>query len=359
MSNAPNDRWLWLGLGKCFHHHHRTPHLTSPGIFLFVATKSISKALIETVDLNTIHAPESETTAPTTSVESTLDPKTLRALSASPNADIARSATEILLTRFLTHDTEPTEWAADLFSASATTRRKALYLFDYLFAFLHSPLAAGIPEPDVLKLKGLVYRSGTFETAGARTLRSAYRAAVARKKNGLLDAWNALRRVSAMLDRPMVEGVRIVVLESMNERQVTHWARAQRRLLELGEQLAREDLMFLESVKAMKRAGQVAEDEGEEETEDEVEEYDDVELDGGEREGVEITRRDQLQDILQRIVDGDLTPDSAAVPGRTARLHEESPEEAEVRRRRREAVVVHVGGGAVGREDIFQPQRTS
>lgn len=208
----------------------------------------------------------------------------------------------------------------------------------------------------MLKLRGLVYRSSGLEAAGARTVRAAYHAAAARKKGGQLDAWNALRRVSAVLERPMVEGVPVVVLEGMSERQVTHWARAQRRLLELGERMAREDLMFLESVKAMRRAGKVVEDGGEE-TEDEGEEFDDVGLE--EAEGVDVTRRDQLQDILQRIVEGDLTSDSPAVPGRVARLHEESPEEAEVRRRRREAVVVHVGGGAVGREDIFQPQRTS
>ncbi|GAB7341456.1 hypothetical protein MBLNU457_7695t1 [Dothideomycetes sp. NU457] len=338
MSNAPNDRWLWLGLG----------------IFLFIATKQISLALIETVDLNTIHAPE-ETTTASTSAESTLDPKTLGVLSASPNADIARSATEILLSRFATHDSEPTEWVADLFSSSPTIRQKALSIFTLLQT---RGLAPHIPEPDVLKLRGLVHRSSRFETAGARTLRSAYHAAAARKKNGLLDAWNALRRVSAVLERPMMEGVPVVLAEGMNERQVMHWARAQRRLLELGERAAREDLMFLESVKAMRRAGMVAEDEGEEETGDEGEEFDDVELDG-EAEGGDGSGRDQLQDILQRIVEGDLTSGNPAVPGRTARLHEESPEEAEVRRRRREAVVVHVGGGAVGRQDIFQPQRTS
>jgi len=226
-----------------------------------------------------------------------------------------------------------------------------------LFTLLRSRgLAPGIPEPDVLKLKGLVYRSKDLDTAGARTLRSAYHAAVARKENGFLDAWNALRRVSAVLERAM-ECVPIVVLESMNERQVVHWARAQRRLLDLGDQEAREDLMFLEAIRAMNRAGKVQGDQAEDDVEDEAEEFDDVYLDGGERDQVEVADLD-LRAVLQRF-EHDLESGNITLEGRAARPHEESPEEAEVRRRRREAVVVHVGGGAVGREDIFQPQRPS
>lgn len=55
--------------------------------------------------------------------------------------------------------------------------------------------------------------------------------------------------------------------------------------------------------------------------------------------------------------------DGAALPlgrnidgSRRARFHEESPEETEVRRRRREAMVFHEGSGALGRDDIIQPR---
>jgi len=320
---------------------------------MFIATKSISKALITTVDLNVIHSPDSQTTAPNAAIESTLDSKTLGTLSQSPNPEIARSATEILLTRFATSDKEITAWSADIFSPSPSIRKRATALFTLLRS---RGLAPGVPEPDVLKHKGLVYRSRDLDTAGARTLRSAYRAAAVRKENGILDAWNALRRVSTVLERAM-ECVPIVVLESMNERQVVHWARAQRRLLDLGDREAKEDLMFLEAVKAMNKAGKVEEGQGENGTEDETEEFDDVDLDGGERDEVEVADLD-LRAVLQRF-ERDLEAGNISLGDRIARLHEESPEEAEVRRRRREAVVVHVGGGAVGREDIFQPQHTS
>lgn len=59
-----------------------------------------------------------------------------------------------------------------------------------------------------------------------------------------------------------------------------------------------------------------------------------------------LSRRDGVMLPLGRNVDG----------SRRARFHEESPEETEVRRRRREAMVFHEGSGALGREDIIHPR---
>lgn len=65
------------------------------------------------------------------------------------------------------------------------------------------------------------------------------------------------------------------------------------------------------------------------------------------------------ESLAQLIARGDsaVLPLGRNVDGpRRARFHEESPEETEVRRRRREAMVFHEGSGALAREDIIHPR---
>ena len=211
-----------------------------------------------------------------------------------------------------------------------------------------------------MRLKGLIARSIDRDTAAAQTLRTAFHAT---RKRGTKEAWNALRRVSAVLEREGLN-VPILVVPGLDERMVVHWARAQRRLLDVGD--PKGDLLYQEAfnamVKAKARGGGDAEgDDDGDENGAAAEEKDDL------FEDVDLTEHQRMVDfafteILSRgSVDETFLQhlESSEEGRRVARRSvEESPEEVEVRRRRREAMVLHEGEGQIGREDIFQPRRT-
>ena len=174
-------------------------------------------------------------------------------------------------------------------------------------------------------------------------LRAAFNAAKSRKEKGRDDAWGALKRVSLLLEREDRTNTKILVPRqaTLGVRQVLHWARAQRRLLELSD--VKNDMLFQEAVEAMVAAKDDADDEGE--------------VDGDDAQTVNVGDFDYEDDLVRFMPAVNGGWDSAG--GRIARFHEESPEETEVRRRRREAMVLHEGGGTLGREDIIHPRTRS
>lgn len=206
----------------------------------------------------------------------------------------------------------------------------------------------------MLDLAGLLSLSLRDETSRGDTIRAAYRASKSLLTQGKELAWVALVRLSSVVDGtgitftdPDGKDSKILVPEGgVNERNVVHWCRAQRRLLQVHD--AQNDAMYLRALDSMRRVarGEEGSPYGYSET-------------GFGRAG----RRteDDCGNPGLRLADdepGDIGFEEPPPVHRTARFHEESPEEAEVRRRRREVMVLHEGAGVVGRDDIFQRLRS-
>jgi len=166
-----------------------------------------------------------------------------------------------------------------------------------------------------------------------------------------------------VLERDL-RSVSVLVVPGLDQRMVVHWARAQRRLLDVGD--VKEDVLYQEAVKAMLKARKArggdgdrdacADDDGEGGEEDGL--FEDVDLDVETQDVHDVCTMDLFTDA--QLAEEVIADARAAIERRVARRAvEESPEEVEVRRRRREAMVLHEGEGQIGREDIIQPRRGS
>lgn len=260
----------------------------------------------------------------------------------------ASSATSLLLKRFCNIQ-DVDEWISDIFSPSIATRRSAeklLRIYD----------STSAKKPDIVYLRGLISHltfDGSTENGTYQTIKSAYSSACNLRADGHMNAWNSLRSLSLFLERHADHQRRrgeaevrnsdempFIVVPELSERTVEPWALAQRTLFTVHDPASRSRVKetFMRWYTA---------------------------------ESGEYTINDQRQPDRHELIDprdamerfggnyfahGDARNDSPALWGRTARFHEESPEEAEVRRRRREAVVFHEGSGSIEQEDIFQRQ---
>ena len=222
-----------------------------------------------------------------------------------------------------------------MFSSSYGTRQRAKRVKELIEDL---GLAHDIPTPEVLRLKGLIDRSIDSDTESARTIRTAYHAAQRRRIQGHDRAWNALKRLSAVMDRAE-RSVPLLALPESAEGHVVNWARAQRRRIEVD--VYQRDLMYREAVAAMRGSP----DELEVNDEDESGRTRLVEQSFG--------REYDLEGLSTEFEDSIHWREQS---GRIPRFHEEeSPEETRLRRRRREAMVLHETDGPIGREDIIQP----
>ncbi|KAF1353637.1 hypothetical protein BDV97DRAFT_419676 [Delphinella strobiligena] len=133
MAWALDDRWLWLGFGALF----------------YVAAKGIAYGLRDTLQLTEFDRPTDNAKPDHEShAEDSIGLDSLRTLATSPNPDIANAAISLLVSRFASSDAACNELTLDLFSGSKEIRHHAKYVLDLLDNY---PLPADFPKPDVLR----------------------------------------------------------------------------------------------------------------------------------------------------------------------------------------------------------------
>ncbi|KAI5207790.1 hypothetical protein E4T39_01675 [Aureobasidium subglaciale] len=117
MSWEVQDRYLWLGFGA----------------FLLVAVKQISSALHTTIKLSEVYDPDHAKAANDIQAEDAVSLEALSTLVTSPNQEISNSATSLILSRFAQDEEATSSLTLDLFSPSPSTRlqaKQSLDLFD-------------------------------------------------------------------------------------------------------------------------------------------------------------------------------------------------------------------------------------
>ncbi|KAF4555885.1 Hypothetical protein D9617_2g058500 [Elsinoe fawcettii] len=323
-TSSIDDRYLYLGLG----------------LTLLLSTRLISHALTRTATLNLISPSSSSNPThpfPPTDPDPTpsLHITSLSTLATSPNPDLSRSATLLLLERLAQSPAQTRSYIDDLFSPCAATRQKGRYL-DELFALpAYSFRAAENPASE---WRGLLDVSLELETPAARTVRGAYKLARGLEGKGRVAVMGRLKGLAARLET----GSRAVLIcEGMREGQVVAWIEVMKGLVTRGTDVGR----IAKAARLIREAG---------------------EMEGLDAEEVWELLRGEWEAGLRREKvtweteigwggidgDGDNLPLSRA--GRRPRFHEDEPEMADLRRRRREAMVLHEGDGMVHRDDIIE-----
>ncbi|PNS20331.1 hypothetical protein CAC42_5781 [Sphaceloma murrayae] len=286
MSAPISDRWLFLGFG----------------LTLLAATHLISRALTHLLDLNLIHDPDYPHSAPSTPSDS-IPLTTLSVLAKSPNADISRSATLLLLSRLSSPSSRHQSFLDDLFSPSLTTRRSAAQLHAL---FLSPAYRASVPDP-VRQWRGLLHASVASESSAGQTVRAVYWHARALGEKGETRPMEQLRMLAA--EMAQTESRRVWVWTEIREGEIGVWIGVMR------------DWADQDAKKALQAGWEPGRRMG----------WEGID---GERDGLPLGRN--------------------WAAARRPRLHEESDDVVDVRRRRREAMVLHEGEGLVHRNDIIQ-----
>ncbi|KAF2221870.1 hypothetical protein BDZ85DRAFT_320172 [Elsinoe ampelina] len=334
-----DDRHIYIGLG----------------LTLLLSTRLISLALHRTTTLNLIHpspthphaTPPSHPAPSSPSSTPSLPLPSLSTLSSSPNPDIARSATRLLLERLASSPTARSSFIDDIFSPRPHVRRQAKYLAD-LYAKFYPYEGEG--ENPLAPWRGLLGRGDVAsETPAERTVRRAYGLARGMEGRDGGDAVGRLRRLSGA----WMGGRRgVVVCQRMREGQVVVWIEVMRGLVERGWDKGNVAL-------GARLIGEAREMEGLEPGEVwEVLKGDWLEGDrrGKSGGGLRLARWDDEDDEAEigwGGIDGDASNLPLARVERRPRFHE-GVEVEHIRRRRREAMVLHEGEGVVDRDDIIQ-----
>ncbi|KAG8623062.1 hypothetical protein KVT40_008038 [Elsinoe batatas] len=345
-----DDRHLYIGLG----------------LTLLLSTRLISLALQRTTTLNLIHHSQSNPHAaphpnphslphsrPDDLPPSSPDPtpslplSSLSTLSSSPNPDIARSATRLLLERLAFSPSARSSFIDDVFSPDPHIRQQAKYLADLYGKFYPYE---GESENPLVPWRGLLGRGNVAsETPAERTVRRAYALAKGMEGRDGGDAMGRLRRLSGA----WTGGRRgVVVCQKMREGQVVVWIEVMKGLAERGWDVGSVALgaRLIGEARGMEglEAGEVWE----------VLKGDWLERSrrGQSGEGLRLARwddEDDEADIGWGGIDGDASNLPLARVERRPRFHE-GMEVEHIRRRRREAMVLHEGEGVVDRDDIIQ-----
>lgn len=227
------------------------------------------------------------------------------------------SAISILLTRFVLSGSADATLTSNLLSQSPRLRAQARRVIQLFDAY---PLAPGVPTPQILKYGHLL---------------------------GLED--------------PNQDPIRVII-PRRNDREGLAGIAGQEEGRDAGDRLRSlaDDVQELqglsEDVAALRSAATQMLEVLRSRRRVEQEEEDDDEEDGESGEELTVQRQDFLRELAQR---GLLLSDGLGGRAGGVRVLEESPEEMEVRRRRREAMVLHEGGGSIGREDIIHPRSDS
>lgn len=285
-------------------------------------------------------------------------------------ADTPSSACSLLITRFAASK-HNCAWLHDLFCASQASRTRA-----YNLILLIERLGITL-SPQVIALRGLIDSSWSSDDASAQQLRLAFHAVYA---HGTLHpppsrlAWVKLCNVSGDLAWRIEEQhgrpPPVLIFDGVNETNVIHWAEAQIRMLTVVNFGL--DPGYCRAMRQLRGGG------GDEADDDAGVDRrlhpalawprrprqfdllpDDPETDPGtgsdpDEDGLPDTDYVSMDALLDRLRGEDGAMSGRQPAARVARFHEESPEEAEVRRRRRTAMVLHDGAGAITREDILE-----
>lgn len=262
------------------------------------------------------------------------------------------SATSLLLNRFASSATSQESWINELFSSNLKTRQQAEHI---LRLYANYRLPPEISTPDVVHLSGLlglVTLTNSDEDGITKTIQSAYHVALRRRAHGNNDAWQALHDLSQRLEHEAAvsrrlgysgarngAGTAFIAAPWLEEWQIVYWVQAQQQILNVRDpedidlDLARETFWQRCEQADPNRivSGRL--------------------VDLAEILDPDLRETENESSFTHELVD----TGRPSLWGRVPRFNEESPEEAEVRRRRRDVMVLHEGGGPIGREDIIQP----
>ncbi|KAK5999577.1 hypothetical protein QM012_005234 [Aureobasidium pullulans] len=317
MSWEIQDRHLWIGFG----------------FFLFVALKGIERCLQTTVLLSEIYDPDHAKAANGSQAEDSISLEALSTLVTSPNQDTSNSATSLILSRFAQDDSATSSLTNDLFSSSAATRlraRRTLDLFDNLAADLY-PLNDSI-------ISSLHDKSSPTVQVMCR----AYLKAARKYRQGRLvtlveiaDAVEESTKISYERTRqthryPQTHFVFPQQGESAEgTSSAARFQPVSQRVESLVDMLAEQAVMTRPMVRFA--------------------------TPGEQNSGATSSTTSELPALDEVDVVDDEVPRAAA----RARFQASSNHEAEVRRQRREAMVLHEGGGGIGIDDIIHPRTDS
>ncbi|KAI4716486.1 hypothetical protein E4T48_07308 [Aureobasidium sp. EXF-10727] len=315
MSWEIQDRHLWLGFG----------------VFLFVAVKGIEKCLRTTIKLSEIYDPVYAKAANGTQAEESISLEALSTLVTSPNQDISNSATSLILSRFAQDDSATSSLTNDLFSPSADTRlsaKRTLDLFDTLatdFYPLNDTAVSSLHDksnPTVQVMCRAYFKA-------ARKYRQGRLATLVEIADAVEESTrithNRTRRAHRYPETHFVfpqqgEG-------SEGAAAPARFQPVSQRVESLVDMLAEQAVMTRPMVRFAAPGEQNS--------------------DGASSTTSGLPALEDLD-----VVD-DEVPHAAAA---RARFQASSNHEAEVRRQRREAMVLHEGGGVIGSEDIIHPR---
>ncbi|GAM82653.1 hypothetical protein ANO11243_006350 [Dothideomycetidae sp. 11243] len=321
------------------------------GVFLIVATKGIARGLRHMVEINTIYQGDVQEKPAMPKPEDSVALSTLQELIRSPNKEIATSASILLFHRFLASTDDTASWIGDFFSPSPAIRRSAQRLDDMFDAL---QIKDSVP-PIRHAFAKLISLSVDSDSMAARTIRAAYAHAQARAKANDTYPMHCLESLSLRMYDLRENWV--IICPGMKAAQVIPWTAAMKSMQVLMKTSSARrsrssglNSVHLEALHALHAAGAMNEvDDNHDADFDLVEELDaDADESSSDEDSVSPLDADS-HDLLRRF--------GLDSPHRRPRFHEESPEEAEVRRRRREAMVFHEGVGTVGREDIYTTNR--
>ncbi|KAI4740794.1 hypothetical protein E4T50_08772 [Aureobasidium sp. EXF-12298] len=310
------DRHLWIGFG----------------VFLFIAVKGIERCLQTTIQLSEIYDPQHAKAANGTQAEESTSLEALSTLVTSPNQDISNAATSLLLSRFTQDDSATSSLTQDLFSPSSDTRVRAKRTLDLFDALAN----------DLFPLNDNVVASlHDKSNPTVQIMCRAYFKAVRKYRQGrlasLVDIADAVEESTRIVHHrsrrthrhpeshfvfPQQEGVTEARFQPVSQR-----------VESLVDMLAEQAI----ATRPMRRF-----------------------VAPGESSGDTSPLASRSPPALDELGDGfdDDDDDEAPHTART-RFQASSNHEAEVRRHRREAMVLHEGGGVIGSEDIIHPRTDS
>ncbi|KAH0271295.1 hypothetical protein KCU91_g7473, partial [Aureobasidium melanogenum] len=317
MSWEIQDRHLWIGFG----------------VFLFVAVKGIERCLRTTVQLSEIYDPDHAKAANGTQAEDSISLEALSTLVTSPNQDISNSATSLILSRFAQDDSATSSLTNDLFSSSADTRLRAkrtLDLFDSLAADLY-PLNDFVistlhdkSNPTVqVMCRAYLKAARKYRQGRLASLVEVAEAVEESTRIGHGDVRQAHRYPETHFVFPQ-HGENVEVISPARFQPVSQ------RVESLVDMLAEQAVMTRPMVRFA--------------------------APGEQNSGLASSTPSGLPALDEIDAVDDEVPHAAAA---RARFQASSNHEAEVRRQRREAMVLHESGGIIGSDDIIHPRTDS
>lgn len=294
---------------------------------LFIAIKTLGYALQLT---DTKEDNKTSTQPFASTAEDTIPDTVLETLMKSSNHCIREAAIDIIISRFAKDNSVQAGFEDDCFSFDPYVRAKARYLVAFLFPAGSVRNVSGLDSPPLWGLldKTLCASPDKDEDKDMDIARMAYHAAKRRRDMGLGDAWTALHQISDhLIERPQTDNtLNHIKIESLSTKQVIHWCRAMSLLLRFGH-AAQRNASYAEAIRHL---------------------YD--------RKNAGDLEQADLTSYTNRLDSQEVSPLMVPLESVLESSNRVSPEEIELRRRRRrEVMVLHEGDGVFDREDLISP----